>query len=50
MVQAVSLLELGDFLNLIVSAWDDYLYFAFVLMITFNIVMFIKHLVVGGRV
>ena len=49
MIQAVSLNEVGNFLNSLVRGFDDYLYMAFVMMIVFNIAIFLKYLVSGAR-
>ena len=49
MIQSVSLNEVGNFLDLIVRGFDDYLYLAFVMMIVFNIAIFLKYLVSGVR-
>jgi hypothetical protein len=49
MVESVSLNELGNFLSVLLSAYDSYIYFAFVLMIFFNIAIFTKYLISGTR-
>lgn len=49
MVEAVSLNELGNFLNLLVNGFDSYIFIAFVMMLTFNIVLFFKYLLSGVR-
>ncbi|HER2159112.1 TPA: hypothetical protein VJS59_001587 [Streptococcus pyogenes] len=49
MIQPVSLNELGNFLNLIIHGFDDYIFITFTLMIVFSIAMFMKTLVSGSR-
>lgn len=49
MVEAVTLNEVGTFLNLLIRGFDDYLFMAFVMMIVFNICFFIKYLITGVR-
>lgn len=49
MVEAVTLSEVGNFLNLLVRGFDDYIFVAFVLMLSFNIMIFIKYIVSGAR-
>lgn len=49
MIEAVTLNEVGNFLNLLIRGFDDYLYMAFVIMIVFNICIFIKYLITGVR-
>lgn len=49
MIQPVSLNELGNFLNLIIHAYDDYVFLTFTLMIVFSIATFMKYLVSGSR-
>jgi hypothetical protein len=49
MVESVTLDDLGVFLNVLVRGFDDYIFFAFVLMAVFNIMIFMKYLVSGYR-
>lgn len=49
MIQSVTLDELGTFLNVLIRGFDDYIYFAFVLMIVFNIMVFVKYIISGTR-
>lgn len=49
MIESMSLNELGNFLNMIIHSYDDYLFIAFTLMIVFNIAVFFKFIVSGSR-
>ena len=48
-MNTVTINDVGIFLNLIIRAYDDYLFIAFVMMIVFNIGIFIKYIVSGTR-
>jgi hypothetical protein len=48
-VVPVTVDDIGIMLNSLVKGFDDYIFFGFVLMCTFSIIMFVKHLLVGGR-
>jgi hypothetical protein len=47
-MQPVSLTELGSFLQMIVYAYQDYLFLAFVLMISFTVLLNVKRLFLDG--
>ena len=49
MVEAVSLGQVGVFLQSLISVYDDYLYFAFVMMIAFAVGGFVKYILTGSR-
>lgn len=49
MTEAVSLNEMGNFLNLIIRGFDDYIFLAFAMMIFFNVAIFTKYILSGSR-
>ncbi len=50
MIQPVSLGDIGVFLNNIISAYDDYVFFVFVMMCSFSVMFFIKNIIIGRSI
>lgn len=48
MVKPLSLSDIGSFLQMVLFAFDDYLFFAFVIMVAFSVAMGIRNLLVWG--
>lgn len=49
MVEFVTLNDLGNFLNNLIRGFDDILFMVFVMMIVFNIGIYLKYLITGVR-
>lgn len=49
MVEAVSLGEVGSFVQQLINAYDSYIYLGAVMMFSFAIMAFVKYLVTGSR-
>lgn len=48
-IQSATLEEMGNFLNILIRGFDDYMFMAFVMMFVFNIAVFMKYILSGVK-